>query len=255
MTPNPYHPPRDGQEDSRAAAVRESQRLVEANGGRIPDDRSFCLPVANADPRVLREYVVWVFWRFLLGLIGSALGLVCLIPEILSGGQQLRLLASGLCLFLSGLLLIFSNLFLLRRFVRRRLGRRYMELIEVSEEYKPSCVTVRDTDSISSLKMGSEDWGYIRITPSIHSAMIEGILFRYLIHARDVLHMEKAVVAEQSAVILSSSIGKEILRITLVQNAHLAGTALFKQLQEALTSVSPPPDDASGKNGEYFTES
>ncbi len=202
--------------DFREAAVRESLRLLEANGGTIPDRGSYCLPVTDTNPKVWRHYGFWVIFRFVIGLFGIfASGAIAMILKKEGNDINSTLLVISFCLFSGGMLTLLSILLLQNRFVRKQIGPRYDHLSPLAGESKLLCIRVEEAETFKQIKLIPEDLGFLGLDPSNHMLLIEGVRFRYRISAEDVSDISVISGATATATKISFTIGKTELQIAL----------------------------------------
>lgn len=228
---------------SREDAAAESLRLVERNRGAWPRDCSLCLPATDTDgSTALRRFGYAVLFRFVAGIGGIAGGAVIASfqPEPIPAGW----LTAAFCCSVGGILLLLSNPFFQRRFVRRRLGRRYEELISDGSYSSLVCVGIEDADTFHRLKVVPEDLGYLALDPSRGSLVIEGVRFRYRILGKDVRRIEQVSGGNQTGTAIEYAVGNGILRIAVQyesvwhefkrQTAGVQSDALIARISEAL---------------------
>ncbi len=203
--------------DFREAAVRESLRLLEANGGAVPDRGSYCLPVTDTNPLTLRRYGYCVIIRLVLGLLGLGGGaLLAALSE--RPGHTLPpsiLLAIGGCFSVGGILILMGNLFFQGRFVRKQIGTRYNHLLPLAGQSRLLCISVEDAATFKRMKFLPEDLGFLGLDPSNRIVWIEGVRFRYRIAAEDVSALGQVSGSTSTATGLAVTIGKTSLQIAL----------------------------------------
>ena len=173
--------------DFRRAAVEASLDAVPSvrEDGAPPADCSVCLPVTTAHPGSLKP----LLWRQVAvlvvgfaGLGGGAL-LASLSGEPPNGNWPL--LACGLMLSLTGMAALLSNQYWLRRFLRGRLGRRYEALRTDFPGAYVQDVLIEDAATFHRGKLHAEGGGYVAVDGPGKRVIVEGVRFRYVIHAAD----------------------------------------------------------------------
>lgn len=205
-------------EEGLEAAVEESRRIVEINGGRPPADRSLCLPANDADPSSLRRFGHATLSRLVLGILGLAGGGFCAFFDVRSDGENDAvggLLILGMCLSFGGILVLCSNPFFQRRFVHRQIGNRYHDLLGSPYSSKPICINIEDAETFDKFKIVPEDLGYLAIDEFRGMLVVEGVRFRYFIHAKDVVDIRQVAGGNSTATVIEYNIGDARARIAL----------------------------------------
>jgi hypothetical protein len=226
---NPYAPPpappEPTQIDFREAAVEESLRIIEAAPGRPIDDLgvSLVLPADVEGPVKIRHIGRMTLLRLVLGIAGLALGALLaalenvlserlLIPQPLRPGLVMTVAA---CCTFGGIGLLLASAFCVRRSVRRYLGERYEAVQRMSNLRQPLCVGVEDACTFTTMKIAPEDFAYIGFDAANRRVILEGVTFRYVIHAHDVLSVGQATGAATTGVQIVFRVARVIVGITL----------------------------------------
>jgi hypothetical protein len=230
-------------------AAAESLRLVEMNGGTLPGNRSLCLPATDTDPQSLRRFGYAVLFRLVAGFAGIAAGAI--IAALQPEPDLSDWLPVALCCSVGGILLLLSNPFLQRWFVRRQVGRRYEELLSGGYSSSILCVGIEDANTFHRFKLFPEDLGYLALHPASGSVVIEGVRFRYLILGEDVRSVEQVSGGPTTATVIEYAVGNVILRIALQYDSiwhefkrQTVGTRadpLIARIREALRSPGMLP--------------
>jgi hypothetical protein len=207
--------------DFREAAVEESLRLIEAAPGRDPDElgRSLVLPAdANGFAR-LRWIGRMMLVRLVLGIAGIVAGGVLAATEAklratLGLAEWHVLTVAGFC-SLGGIGLLLTSVFFVRRSVRRGIGERYAEARNHSTLRPPLCVGVEDCRTFTTLKIAPEDLAYVAFDASRRRLILEGLLFRYVIQAADIVSVQQATGAATTGTQVVFRVGRAVVGITL----------------------------------------
>jgi len=223
---NPYAPPESPvvaqpvQIDFRVAAVEESLRILEANPGRDPDELgvSLVLPADVKGPRRLKHIARMTLLRLVLGIAGLAAGglfaaatekpMVAGIPKAVTGTAAV--VCGG-----GGILLLLANAMLIRWSVIRALGPRYDEAARHSTLRRPLVTGVEDARTFSSMKLAPEDFACVAFDAANRRLILEGLLFRYVIHAGDVLNVGQESGTATTGVQVVYRVGAVAVGITL----------------------------------------
>jgi hypothetical protein len=242
-TINPFAPPpTPAQIDFREAAVEESLRLLEANPGCHPDELplSLVLPADVGGVAVLRHIARLTLVRLILALSGLAAGaLLAAVQGKLAGlvhvSQGLILTLAGLC-SIGGIVLLSSSVFLVRRTVRRALGTRYEAVVRLSTLRPPLCVGVEDARTFTKMKLAPEDFAYVGFDAAQRRLILEGLLFRYMIRAADVLTVGQAQGSTTTGTQIVFRVGRVVVGVTLQFDSvwHELKRQLFFTRQDAL---------------------
>ena len=221
---NPYAPPQSlepVQIDFRQAAVEESLRILEANPGRGMDElgMSLVLPADVQGPAKVQHIGRMTLVRLLLGIGGLAIGAGLAAMEAnlrvhwgIDGG--LTLIAAGCC-SLGGMALLFASIPLVRRGVRRALGERYGAAERASNLRPAICVGVEDARTFTTMKVAPEDFAYVAFDAANRRLILEGLVFRYVIYAKDLYSVTQAAGATTTGTQIVFRVGRAIVGITL----------------------------------------
>jgi hypothetical protein len=157
--------------------------------------------------------------RLVLGLVGLALGALLAACEDrlnreLLGPQWLTIAVASVC-SLGGMALLFASVFCVRWSVRRHLGERYEAVWRMSNLRAPLCVGVEDARTFTSMKLAPEDFAYIAFDAASRRLILEGLTFRYVILAKDVLSVSQASGATTTGVQIVFRVARVMIGITL----------------------------------------
>jgi hypothetical protein len=219
---NPYASPRpDVPLDFREAAVVQSRQLLLYASGQPIEDLGKSLVVEVDPPRhdVLRHIGRMTLLRLVLGFGGIAAGgLLAMAQEALRArwgvDETLLLLVAAAC-SLSGFAILFSNWSLTRRTVRKTLGDRYARVLQLSTVRPPYCTGVEDASTFTKMKLAPEDLAYMAFDSAGRRLILEGLLYRYVIHADDVLFLGEVPGATTTGVQITFRVGEVAIAITL----------------------------------------
>jgi hypothetical protein len=161
--------------------------------------------------------------RLVLGIAGLALGALLaalenvlsdrlLIPPPLRPGLVMTVAA---CCTFGGIGLLLASAFCVRRSVRRYLGERYEAVQRMSNLRQPLCAGVEDARTFTTMKIAPEDFAYIGFDAANRRVILEGVTFRYVIHAHDVLSVGQATGAATTGVQIVFRVARVIVGITL----------------------------------------
>jgi hypothetical protein len=219
---NPYAPPALPAElDFREAAVLESLRLWEANPGRSAEDLgiSLVLPADESGPAWLRHIGRMTVVRLVLGIAGLLIG--ALLAAVSGAISQSIGVPSGMVIALAapfsigGIVILAANVIFARRTVRRGVGQRYLAVERHSTLRRPLCVGVEDSRTFSKMKIAPEDMAWIAFDSASRRLLLEGLIFRYLIQAADVVSVEQVVGGASTGVQVVFRVGTAVVGITL----------------------------------------
>lgn len=220
---NPYATPRpEVAIDFREAAVEESIRLLAESGGRRPMEDlgvSLVVPVGPEGVRTLR----WIGRMVLVRLVSGIGGLVS--GALLASAQEnltkqwnvpeaLSLTIAAVC-SLGGILVLLFNPYFVRRATRRALGERYATVQRLSSGRSPLCTAVEDAQTFKKMKIVPEDLAWIAFDPPGRRLILEGVLFRYVIHASDVLYVGQVAGATATGMQITFRVGRVVFAVTL----------------------------------------
>jgi hypothetical protein len=220
---NPYAPPLTAepvQLDFRQAAVEESLRIVQANPGRDPDTLgvSLVLPADPAGPARLAYLGRMTLVRLAAGIGGLGLGAVLAAAEgrlrELGVPEAATMLVAASC-SLGGITLLLCHAMLTRWAVQRCLGPRYETVRLASTLRSPLCTGVEDARTFTTMKITPEDFAFVGFDSAGRRLVLEGLHFRYVIHAADVLSASQQAGAMTTGVQIVFRVGRVIVGITL----------------------------------------
>lgn len=219
---NPYAAPRpDVPLDFREAAVVQSRQLLLYASGQPMEDlgKSLVVEVDPPRPDVLRHIGRMTLLRLVLGFGGIAsfpLALFTsplLIP--LSPPIAAMLLIAAMLWAFCGFAMLLSNGFLNCRTVRKTLGYRYARVLQLSTERRPICTGVEDASTFTKMKLAPEDLAYMAFDSAGRRLILEGLVYRYVIHADDVLFLGEVPGANTTGVQITFRVGEVAIAITL----------------------------------------
>jgi hypothetical protein len=220
---NPYATPRpEVAIDFREAAVEDSIRLLaDSGGGRTIEDLgvSLVVPVGPEGVRRLRWIGRMVLLRLVSGIGGLALGALLAsaqenltkqwnVPEALSLSVAATCSLGGICVLL-------LNPYFMRRAARRALGERYESVQRLSTGRKPLCTGVENAETFKKMKIVPEDLAWIAFDPPGRRLILEGVLFRYVVHAADVLFVGQVAGATTTGIQITFRVGRVAFAVTL----------------------------------------
>jgi hypothetical protein len=216
---NPYAPPAAPVElDFREAAVAESERLL---AGRSPDDVPFSvvIPADHSGVRRLNSIGRMTLVRLLLGVGGLLLGgVLAAIASRLDDHpvfpKEIAVAAAVLCSG-GGIGLLLLSPFLARRAVRRALGERFDRLCRQSTLRPPVCIGVEDALTFTKIKIAPEDFAWIAFDLTGRRLVLEGLLFRYVIQAADVISADQVSGSMSTGVQIVFRVGTVVVGVTL----------------------------------------
>lgn len=219
---NPYAPPQsEFPIDFRNAAVEESLRIVARSGGRPIEDLgvSLVLPTEGSGAATLR----WIGWstlaRLVLGILGVVFGglLGVLSDHMLEQLplNQAEVLWIGVSCVVGGLLLLLLNGMFTRATVRRGIGDRYARVWQFNTTHRPLCSGVEDARTFQKIKLLPEDLAWIAFDAAGKRLILEGLLYRYVIHAGDVLLASEVQGPTSTGVQIVFRVGEVVIGITL----------------------------------------
>lgn len=218
MDSNPFTPGRPTSTAFRDRVAQESARIVAGNGGAVPNDRSLCLRNPDGDAQALRNFGYMVLMRLILGFVGLVGGaLLALLDQRTNQGNDeiSTWLILGACCSISGILILSSNGFFQRRFVRRHLAMRYDDLASRATYGSPICIGIENAETFSKMKFVPEDLGYLALDPARQMVIIEGVLYRYVVCSADVQRVEQVTGGASSATAIDYAVGDTVLKIAL----------------------------------------
>lgn len=226
---NPYAPPLTAepvQLDFRQAAVEESLRILEANPGRDPDSLgvSLVLPADAKGPARLAHIGRMTLVRLVAGIGGLAAGALLAAVEgrlqEIGVPEAATMLVAATC-SLGGIGLLLCHAMLTRWSVQRNLGPRYADIRRASTLRSPLCTGVEDARTFTTMKITPEDFAFVGFDSSGRRVILEGLLFRYVIHAADVLSASQQAGAMTTGVQIVFRVGRVVVGITLQYDSVL----------------------------------
>jgi hypothetical protein len=207
--------------DFREAAVEESLLRIEAAPGRDPDELglSLVLPADVDGFSRLRWIGRMMLVRLVLGIAGIVAGGILAATEAklratLGLAEWHVLTVAGIC-SLGGIGLLLTSVFFVRRAVRRGIGQRYEEARQHSNFRRPLCVGVEDCRTFTTMKIAPEDLAYVAFDAAHRRLILEGLLFRYVIQAADIVSVQQAAGAAATGTQIVFRVGRTVVGITL----------------------------------------
>jgi hypothetical protein len=251
---NPYAPPTAPPEpvqiDFRQAAVEESLRILEANPGRVPEDLgvSLVLSMGSKGLNHLRYIGRMTLVRLGLGILGLAAvaGLAGVNDwiQLNWGLPEAAVLSAAAVCSLGGIGLMLANALLNRWHVQRALGPRYAAAVATSTLRSPLCTGVEDSRTFVTPKIAPEEFAYVAFDSAHRRLILEGLIFRYVIHAADVLSVGQQAGTATTGVQIVFRVAQVVVGITLQydsvwhelrkQTIGLGRDPLLKPVAEAL---------------------
>ena len=226
---NPYVAPLTSeplQLDFRQAAVEESLRIVAANPGRDPDTLgvSLVLPGDANGPARLAHIGRMTLVRLAAGIVGLAAGAVLAAAESrlqeIGVPEAATMLVAAAC-SLGGISLLLCHALLTRWSVQRSLGPRYEAVRRASTLRSPLCTGVEDARTFTTMKITPEDFACVGFDSAGRRLVLEGLHFRYVIHAADVLSASQQAGAMTTGVQIVFRVGLVVVGITLQYDSVL----------------------------------
>jgi hypothetical protein len=178
--------------ESAAAAGREALarlRCSDPLGAGI----SLCLEAEGDGRATLRRLRRFTLVRIIVGMISMLAGAGIMYAADVRKAPRLNekeqwLIPGAVAGFL-GFLVIMSGPFLQRRFVKRHIRDRLAESDLGSTGLPPAGVEVEDSHSFQQPKVLPEDLALVLFDPDQRRLVIEGIVYRYVIYASEVIQM------------------------------------------------------------------
>jgi hypothetical protein len=222
---NPYAPPSTPAEpvqiDFRQAAVEESLRILEANPGRVPEDLGTSLVLSMGSEGLAHlRYIGWMtLVRLVLGILGLAAGAgIAGVSDWIQrnwGLPEAVVLSAAAACSLGGIGVLLANAMLSRWHVQRALGPRYAGAVVTSTLRPPLCTGVEDSRTFVTPKLAPEDFAYVAFDSAHRRLILEGLIFRYIIHAADVLSVAQQAGTATTGIQIVFRVGQVIVGITL----------------------------------------
>lgn len=207
--------------DFRETAVEESLRLIEAAPGCDPDELGVSL-VLPADPEglaLLRFIGRWLLVRLVLGIAGIAAGGILAAVEgrlrATFGLAGWQILAFAAYCSLGGIMLLLTCPWFVRRAVRLGLRERYDDVVRLSNLRPSLCVGVEDCRTFTTMKIAPEDFAYAAFDAARRRLILEGLLFRYVIQAADIVSVQQAAGAAATGTQVVFRVGRAVVGVTL----------------------------------------
>jgi hypothetical protein len=181
----------DFRDDAVAASEEILAGIDPANAGV-----SFCLRGAEDGEEFLRSARRRMLTIAGFGIAGIVIGgLIALwlkISGATSESDEWKKLGLALAFSGGGFVLLFTQLAMLRRLVRRRVRERLDALGERAEDLKAVAITLENSFTADTPKLIPEDAGVLILQPEQRSVRIEGLTHRYFIRAEDTLSVTVA---------------------------------------------------------------
>jgi hypothetical protein len=207
--------------DFREAAVEESLRVIEAAPGRDPDELglSLVLPADAEGFTRLKSIGRMILVRLVLGIAGIVVGGILAATEgklrAALGLAEWHVLTVAAFCSLGGIGLLLANVFFVRWGVRRGIGERYAQARQHSNLRPPLCVGVEDCRTFTTMKIAPEDLAYVAFDAAQRRLILEGLLFRYVIQAADIVSVQQATGAATTGTQVVFRVGRAVVGITL----------------------------------------
>jgi len=228
--------------DFRAAAAAESAALVGTSpAGQVTT--SCCIP-RDADGSALRRRIeVFTIFACIVAIAGVILGgLVGFAMKYGWMAEDLRILGIALACSVGGILVGLAPTWMQEGVVRRHLTKHVGELWG-DPLHSPLHVALEDARTYDRFKVLAEDIGVLLCYPESNCIAVEGVSYRYVIYAKDLLDMK--LHPNGRAVLLAYQIGRETLNVAIIRRSVRAelkrqlsgGTALFDEIKMALAQA------------------
>ena len=254
VSANPYAPPTGPSEpvqiDFRQAAVEESLRILEANPGQVPEDLgvSLVLSMGSEGLEHLRHIGWMTLVRLVLGIVGLAAGAglagVSDWMQMNWGLPEAVVLSVATLCSLGGIGMLLDQLHADSLARAGALGPRNAAAVAMSTLRPPLCTGVEDSRTFVTPKIAPEDFAYVAFDSARRRLVLEGLIFRYVIHAADVLSVAQQAGTATTGVQIVFRVGRVVVGITLQydsiwhelrkQTIGLGRDPLLKPVEEAL---------------------
>jgi hypothetical protein len=215
----------ESQDDFRAAAAVESERLLtdlqRDTSNRLADPIeagiSYCLPVLGLGRDAMKRFALASVLALVCGLGGLIVGaLIGAKPEILGGGRDdWWIIAIAVAFSVTGIASLLSSSVVQRWLVRRSVRARIGE-VRRFDGPAPINVGIEDSRTYSKMKVVPEDLAVIVLHPENRCLQIEGVCYRYLVYADDVVAADQLTIPQGQACRLHYAVGEEVVSLALV---------------------------------------
>ena len=201
------------QSDFRFQATQLSEQLLEISHTNDPLDADISLCLRTENPASSMKLTAWIaICCAIVGIItlvagGIIGGLIERMPDSLP--QNLWLTIAVVCT-ISGTLILLIPSTMTGFFLRSRIGRRY-EVLTTHEDFTDVMyLEIEDGNTFSQFKLAPDDAGYLALDPAGQRLIIEGVLCRYVIQAKDVQDVEIMAAPGANGILVSFAVGGEI---------------------------------------------
>lgn len=244
-------------------AIRASHALVESPNG---DDLtaagvSLCLTTGHS-PSVLKRQKWFTIGCLVCGLLGLAVGggIALWLERDPQPNREAFWLAVAAPFSLAGMVCLFLPATCSGWVMRKYLGARLNELKRSPTVSELLYVEIENAATFHKMKVATEDAGYLALDPTNRCVVIEGVVCRYVVHARDVTSLATVEspggvgteIAYRVAgsvplriIVSRMSIWSEVLR----QTVRVIRNPVLKKLQQTLefpqASAVEPVDDST----------
>jgi Zn-dependent protease len=204
----PIHP-----DDFRAAAVAQSESLLQGKGDPLYAGGSYCLPGGSESAGVFRRLRLMALAATVLGLGGLAGGAIIFIAGKFvhfpfdAWAVGIPCSGVGMAILLLGLSLQWRIVW---RHVKGRMGDQWP-----AADNKPVRVGIEDAATHEKLKVLPEDMAFAWCHPGSQCLQVEGLGYRYLIYADDVLALETIATRSLTKLLLRYRVGSATVGMTL----------------------------------------
>jgi len=178
--------------DSAAAASRQALARLRCSDA-LAAGISLCLEAEGDGRATLRRLRRFTLVRIIVGMIlmlaGAGIMYAADVRKVRWLNEKEEWFIPGAVAGFLGFLVIMSGPFLQRRFVKRHIRDRLAESDLGNTGLPPAGVEVEDSHTFQQPKVLPEDLARVIFDPDQRRLVIEGIVYRYLIRASDVIQM------------------------------------------------------------------
>lgn len=212
--------PQNPDADFRDQAVEVSRKLIAQIGQIDPSETglSLCLPTDDDGKRLLRRYGYGLLVRTVLGfggLVGGALVIFTQENPTGNGDVPVWWLVIGTFLTFTGIAVLGSAAFASRIYLRRVRRQELRKLKQLSPGGKVWAVGIEDANTFQKMKVVGEDIGWLVCDPANRQVVIEGLRYRYVIHADDTDSVDQVRATNSTGVEVSYRVGEFPIAITI----------------------------------------
>jgi hypothetical protein len=248
--------------DSAAAASREALARLRCSDP-LAAGISLCVEAEGDGREALRRLrrLNWVrlIGGLILALVGAGIMYAAEVRKVRWLNEKEEWLIPAAASGLLGFVAILSGPFLQRRFVDRHIRDRLAESDIGDTGLPPAAAEVEDSRTFQQPKMLTEDLGRVIFDPERRRLVIEGIAYRYVIYANDVIQMRTVrspgslglhILYAAAGVPLGLTLSHDSV-LSYVRRATIGGNnPLIRRAQQTLGDVptskarfQPPADD------------